>query len=136
MTFGWWQLIMYGANWLILKRTKIQDLTYFVSTGKSLSEALIFASINHDDNRLFMELPWILQAQDMTRAEHVLPMFCPCSALVVFMVIPWKSFVILWVRWCKNTCFRKRFTCTLDDLMLHKPAPFFIKWPKDNLWND
>ena len=39
-------------------------------TGKSLSEALIFASINPKfDNRLFMELPW----------EHVLPMFYACS---------------------------------------------------------
>ena len=36
------------------------------STGKSLSEALIFASINPQyDNRLFMELPWKLQAQKM-----------------------------------------------------------------------
>ena len=40
-------------------------------TGKSLSEALIFASINPQyDNRLFIELPWKL---------HVLPMFCTCS---------------------------------------------------------
>ena len=35
-------------------------------TGKSLSEAIIFASINPQyDNRLFMELPWKLQAQNM-----------------------------------------------------------------------
>ena len=27
-----------------------------------------------------------------TWAEHVLPMFCSCSALVVFMVIPWTIF--------------------------------------------
>ena len=45
-----------------------------------------------------------------TWAEHVLPMFCQFSALVVFMVI--QSFVILWISWCKNKCFRKRFTCT------------------------
>ena len=45
------------------------------STGKSLSEALIFASINpqYDYKR-------------RTWAEHVLPMFC---AFVIFMVIPW-----------------------------------------------
>ena len=42
-----------------------------LDTGKSLSEALIFASINPQyDNRLFIELPWKL---------HVLPMFCTCS---------------------------------------------------------
>jgi hypothetical protein len=37
-------------------------------TDKSLSEALIFASIKPQyDNRLFMELPWKLQAQNMGR---------------------------------------------------------------------
>ena len=51
-----------------------------LQTGKSLSEALIFASIIPQyDNRLFMELPRKLQAQNMGRT---------CSALVVFMVIP------------------------------------------------
>jgi hypothetical protein len=37
-------------------------------TGNSLSEALIFASINpQSDKRLFVELPWKLQAQNMGR---------------------------------------------------------------------
>ena len=50
-------------------------------TGKSLSEALIFASINPQyDNRLVMELPWKLQVQNMGRT---------CSGLVV---IPWKIY--------------------------------------------
>ena len=50
-------------------------------TGISFSEALIVASNNPQyDKRLFMELPWKLQAQNMGRT---------CSALVVFMVIPW-----------------------------------------------
>ena len=43
--------------------SSIVDLTSAVSwdTGKSLSEALIFASKNPQyDNRLFMELPWIV----------------------------------------------------------------------------
>ena len=51
-------------------------------TGKSLSEALIFASINPKyDNRLFMELPWKVQAQNMGRtcSAHVQLMFCVCS---------------------------------------------------------
>jgi hypothetical protein len=51
-----------------------------IGTGKSFSEALILASTNPQyDKRLFMELPWKLQAQNMGRtwAEHVLPMFCP-----------------------------------------------------------
>ena len=53
-------------------------------TGKSLSEALIFASINPQyDNRLFMELP--VQYMKTTSAEHGQNMFLPCSALVVFM---------------------------------------------------
>ena len=52
-------------------------------TCKSLSEALIFASIIPQyDNRLFMELLWKLQAQNMGRtcSGHVLPMVCACSS--------------------------------------------------------
>ena len=51
-------------------------------TGKSLSEVLIFASIKPQyDNRLFMELPWKRQAQNMGRtcSAHVLSMFCTCG---------------------------------------------------------
>ena len=41
---------------------------YSYSKGKSLSEALIFASSNPQyDKRLFTELPWTLQAQNMGR---------------------------------------------------------------------
>ena len=51
-------------------------------TGKSLSEALIFASINPQyDNRLFMELP--VQYMNTTSAEHEQNMFLPCSAHVL-----------------------------------------------------
>ena len=54
---------------------------WYCGTGKSLSETFIFASINPQyDNRLFMELPWKLQAQNMGRtwAEHGQNMFCAC----------------------------------------------------------
>ena len=58
-----------------LKHFLLKLCLFFVSwfwsfgSGKSLSEALIFASINPQyDNRLFMELPWkLLQAQNMDR---------------------------------------------------------------------
>ena len=63
-----------------------------MGTGKSFWEVLILASTNpHYDKRLFMKLPWELQAQNMGRtwAEHRQNVFCPCSALVFFMVIPW-----------------------------------------------
>ena len=49
-----------------------------LGTGKSLLEALIFASIYPQyDNTLFMELPWKIQAQSMGRtcSAQVLPMF-------------------------------------------------------------
>ena len=46
--------------------------------GKSFSDALILAPTKPQyDKRLFMELPWELQAQNMGRK------------FVVFMVIPW-----------------------------------------------
>ena len=53
-------------------------------TGKSLSEALIFASNNQQyDDRLFIEL----QVQNMktTSKEHEQNMFCACS----FHVLNW-----------------------------------------------
>ena len=52
------------------------------STGKSLSEALMFASIHPQyDNRLFKKLPWKLQVQNMGRtcSAYVLSMFSACS---------------------------------------------------------
>ena len=52
------------------------------STGRSFSEALILALTNPQyDKRLFMELPWKLQAQNMGRtcSVHVLFMLFACS---------------------------------------------------------
>ena len=51
-------------------------------TGKSLSEALIFASTNPQyDDRLFIDLP--VQYMNTTSAEHEQNMFLPCSAHVL-----------------------------------------------------
>ena len=57
-------------------------------TGKSLSEALIFASTNPQyDNSLFMELPW--KSTDM---------FCPCSVCLGAQPVPclWNSQANFW----------------------------------------
>jgi hypothetical protein len=55
--------------WIFMESEEPEIKANTMGTGKSLSEALIFASINPKyDNRLVME--W---------AEHVLPMFCACS---------------------------------------------------------
>ena len=80
-----------------------------VCTGKSMSEALIFASTNPKyDNRLFIELPvqymkipssehgknmmctqivfcFCFDIQNNLCKKHVLLMFSPCSELGVFM---------------------------------------------------
>ena len=46
-----------------------------ISTGKSLSEALIFASTNPQyDDRLFIELQ--LKYMKIPSSNHVLPLFC------------------------------------------------------------
>ena len=51
-------------------------------TGKSVSEALIFALINPQyDKRFFMELP--VRYMKTTSAEHAQNMFLPCSAHVL-----------------------------------------------------
>ena len=64
-------------------------------TGKSLSEALIFASTNPQyDNRLFidlrvqyMKIPSSEHGENILRTccLHVLPLFSPCSELGIFM---------------------------------------------------
>ena len=69
--------------------TKVDSLIWMflflhLCTGKSFSETLILALSNPQYNkRLSMELPWKIQEQNM---------FCPCSALAVFMAIPWTIF--------------------------------------------
>ena len=79
------------------------------STGKSLTEALIFVSTNPQyDDRLFIELPvqymkttssehqenmlctqivfcFCFDIQSNLCAQHVLPIFSPCSELGIFM---------------------------------------------------
>ena len=83
-----------------------------VSTGKSLSEALIFASTNPQyDDRLFIDLQ--LLTQKNTNSEHVMykncfecqnkktifvhNMFSTCIFLVLKSGINEQSVVILWV---------------------------------------
>ena len=97
--------------------------------GQSLSEALIFASINpHYDNRLSIESP--LQYMKIPSSEHVV--FTNCVFVLIFRtiyvhnmfwalnfyVLNWwfngHYFVIcliLWVSWGKNMCFWKLFSC-------------------------
>ena len=64
------------------------------AAGKSLSEALIFASTNPQyDIRLSIDLSVSERANYKLRTwgEHVLPMFSQCSELVVFMYWIGKS---------------------------------------------
>ena len=57
---------IFKLEWLIFDQPSSM---HGIGTGKSLSEALIFASINPQyDNQLFMELP--VQYMKTTSAEH------------------------------------------------------------------
>jgi hypothetical protein len=80
----WFKLKKKGENLRIEYSLIIFGITskVLVSTGKSLSEALIFASINPQyDNRLFMELPvQYMKTTSAGRAGHMQNMFLPCSA--------------------------------------------------------
>ena len=85
-------------------------------TGKSLSEALIFASTNPQYvNRLFIEL----QVQYMKmllywqfKTIYVHNMFWACSFHVLNSKFNEQSVDILWVSWCKNKNFWQRLACT------------------------
>ena len=97
-------------------------VVYLYFTGKSLSEALMFASTNPQyDDRLFIELhiqymkipSWKLgktwcahklfwMSKQKQKTICVLPLFSLCNEQSVFM---------LWVSWCKHKSFWQRFTC-------------------------
>ena len=63
---------------------------------------------------------WKLQVQNMLCTQivfcfgiqnrHVLSMFWACNFHLLNLQLNEQSFVI-WVNWCKNKCFWKRFTC-------------------------
>ena len=99
-----------------------------VFTGKSFSEALILASTNPQyDKRLFIDLR--VQYMKIPNSEHVENMLCTsvltfrtiyvhnmfwaCNFYVLNLQFNEQSFAILWVSWCKNKCFWKRFTCKI-----------------------
>ena len=94
-------------------------------TDKSFSEALTLASTNPQyDKWLFIDLP--VQYMKTTSSEHVVYVNCfecqnknkkqflytTCSKLVFFGELNEQSLVMLWVNWCKNEGFGKRFACT------------------------
>ena len=57
----------------VIKRVPSKVERMLPVTGKSFSESLILASTKPQyDKRLFMELPWKLQAQNMGRTCSVL----------------------------------------------------------------
>ena len=118
-----WINSIYKNGWIMI----VGKIHPIQNTGKSLSEALIFASTNPQyDDRLPLNY-LLVQYMKITRSEYVVYTNCfwfdiqnnlstqyvlslefSCSELV----IQWTICVILWVSWCKNKCFWKRFTCT------------------------
>ena len=98
------------------------DIFMKICACESLSEALILASINpHYDNRLFVELPWKLQAQNFGRT---------CSALVVFMVIPWANFL----SYCGLV--DARISASENDLPVHLMHMWFHAQVSQKILND
>ena len=88
-------------------------------TGKSLSEALVFESTNPQyDDKLFIELQ--VHYMQIASSEHLLQMFWACNLHVLNLKFNEQSVVILWVSWGKNTCFWKRFTCTVLERIIFK----------------
>ena len=76
-----------------------------IFTGRSLSEALLLASINPQyDDKLFIELQ--VQYMKIPSSEHVENMLC---TQIGFCFDIQNN--LLWVSWCENKCFWQRFTC-------------------------
>ena len=93
---------------------QLSKLNLKIHTGKSVSEALIFESVNPQyDERLFIESP------KNTSSEHVVYKYCfecqnknkkqflytTCCQLVFFLEFNEQSLVILWVNCFKNESF-------------------------------
>ena len=90
------------------------------STGKSLSEALIFAA--HGENMLCTEI--VLNVKNNFCTQHVLPMFWARNFHVLNLYFNEQSVVILWVSWCKNKNFWQIFTCIW----------YILDYNKTNFW--
>ena len=95
----------------------------FYATGKSVSEALIFESVNPQyDARLFNESPKKYKFRTcfvqilfwMSKQKQNKNNFCTQHVLnsYFFGEFNEQSLFKLWVNWCKNDGFWKRFTCT------------------------
>ena len=75
-----------------------------ICTGKSLSEALLFAE--HGENMLWTKI--VLNVRNNFCTQHVLPRF----ELGIFMYWTCNSMNNVSSYWCKNKSFWQRFTCT------------------------
>ena len=111
---------IYEIMWLHSNKPTLQMFTDKLLTGKSFSDALILAPVNPQyDERLFIEfqekykfttccvqiLFWMSKQKQKNNfcTQHVLKL----SFSGEFNE---QSLVILWVNWCKNEGFWKRFT--------------------------
>ena len=93
-------------------------------TGKSFSEALILESVNPQD--IVHWIPRKIQFHNMLCTNIVLNvktktkkqfLYTTCCELVFFGELNEQYLVILWVNWCKNEGFWKRFTCNPSYLL-------------------
>ena len=109
--------------------------------GKSVSEALILETSNPQyDKRLFIEFPekykfitccvkfgYCFECQNNNKNIHT-----TCSELVFFEEFNEQSLIILWVNWCKNEGFWKRFTCKKRGVKFC--CKVLILWEGHKIW--
>ena len=79
-----------------------------ICTGKSLSEALLFAE--HGENRLCTKI--VLNNIRTISVHTMFSLGLSFEFSCIELVIQWTIVDILWVSWCKNKSFWQRFTCT------------------------
>ena len=94
-------LIMLSKN--LIKNLHDITAVNFLVTGKSLSEALLFAE--HGENMLCTKI--VLNV----RNNFCSPQVWAWKFHVLNFSFNEQSAVLLWVSWCKNKSFWQRFTC-------------------------
>ena len=118
-------------RWKRFSWTTLTVLTTAIAcTGKSFSEALILESVNPQYDESVHWIPRKIHLHNMLCTNIVLNVKTKKQFLYTTCCELEQSLVILWVNWCKNEGFWKRFTCIV---VTKSPAPLCYQLENERL---